>query len=106
MICPVTSQRKGNISQNQQYLLTDLESIGLQKQNKSSHKKLFSVNASSEHSHCETYEKWQLYIEIQTALATSQPTRHDFLLYQFLDVGIPPPLCRNLLNGYIWSRRS
>ena len=31
-----------------QYLLTDLESIGLQKQNKSSHKKLFSVSARSE----------------------------------------------------------
>src|SRR4029434_8707344 len=27
----------------------------------------------------------------------------DFLLFQFLDVGFPS-LCRNLLNGYIWSR--
>ena len=51
--------KKGeHISQNQQYLLTDLESIGLQKQNKSSHKKSFSVvqEANCE-THCDTYEK-------------------------------------------------
>src|SRR4029434_3436173 len=29
----------------------------------------------------------------------------DFLSFQFLDVGFPS-LCRNLLNGYIWSRKS
>src|SRR4029434_8902485 len=40
-----------------------------------------------------------------SGICNTDRVSHDFISFQFLDVGFPS-LCRNLLNGYISSRKS